>query len=312
VLSRNPRQRTRAFLGQSRQRWPALPPQLRALHAAALCVVGLGLTWAVAALVPASQARDAAALDGFTNLTRLGAPAYRVAELADPKSCLLLGVLLIAVALIGSRPRVAAAVPLILLGSALTTELLKPFVAHTHAATTLGARAIPAASWPSGHATAAMALALCAVIVAPKRLRPIAACLGAVFATAVGFSLLILARHMPSDVVGGYLVAALWVSIALAAVRRADDRWPVRTGRRTLGRASEALRVAGAAHRRDARVPGAIAAIVLTPAAVLSSPRAPEALAYAGAHPSLLAAAAAITALAVALAASLAVAVRGS
>jgi membrane-associated phospholipid phosphatase len=265
----------------------------------------------VAALVPASQARDAAALDGFTHMTRLGALAYRVAELADPKSCLLLGAVLIGVALLGGRPRVAAAVPLVLLGSALTTELLKPLLAHDHA-TTLGVRDIPAASWPSGHATAAMALALCAVIVAPRRLRPIAAVLGAVFATAVGFSLLILARHMPSDVVGGYLVAALWISIALAALRRADARWPVRTGRRTLGRAGEALRVSGAFHRRDPRLPGVIAAIALTPAAVLLAARAPKALAYTGAHPSLLAAAAAITALAVTLAASLALAVRGS
>jgi membrane-associated phospholipid phosphatase len=261
--------------------------------------------------VPASQARDAAALDGFTHLTRLGALAYRVAELADPQSCLLLGAVLIGVALLGGRPRVAAAVPLVLLGSALTSELLKPLVAHAHA-TTIGTRDIPAASWPSGHATAAMALALCAVIVAPRRLRPIAAVLGAVFATAVGFSLLILARHMPSDVVGGYLVAALWISIALAALRRADARWPVRTGRRTLRRASEALRVSRALHRRDPRLPGVIAAIALAPAAVLLVPRAPKALAYAGAHPSLLAAAAALAALAVTLAASLALAVRGS
>jgi membrane-associated phospholipid phosphatase len=276
-----------------------------------LCAAGLILTWVVAALVPASQARDAAALDGFTHLTRLGAVAYRVAELADPQSCLLLGAVLIGVALLRGRPRVAAAVPLVLLGSALTSELLKPLVAHAHA-TTIGLRDIPAASWPSGHATAAMALALCAVIVAPRPLRPIAALLGAVFATAVGFSLLILARHMPSDVVGGYLVAALWISIALATLRRADLRWPVRTGRRTLGRATEALRVSRALQRGDSRLPGVIAAIALAPAAVLLAPRAPEALAYAGAHPSLLAAAVAIAALAVTLAASLALAVRGS
>lgn len=276
-----------------------------------MCAVGLILTWAVAALVPALQARDAAALDGFTHMTGLGAVAYRVAELAGPQSCLLLGAVLIGVALLGGRPRVAAAVLLVLLGSTLTTELLKPLVAHAHA-TTFGVRDIPAASWPSGHATAAMALALCAVIVAPRRLRPIAAVLAAVFAAAVGFSLLILARHMPSDVVGGYLVAALWISIALATLRRADSRWPVRTGRRTLARAGDALRVSGALHRRDRRLPGVIVAIVLTPAAVLFAPRAPRALAYAGAHPSLLAAAAAIAALAVTLAASLALAVRGS
>lgn len=309
MLPRPPRQRTRSLLERFTRLRSVLAP--RSLGAVPVCAIGLILTWMVAALVPASRAGDAAALDGFTHLTHLGALAYRVAELADPQSCLLVGAVLIAVAVLGGRPRVAAAVPLVLLGSALTSELLKPLVAHSHAATA-GVRDIPAASWPSGHATAAMALALCAVIVVPRRLRPIAAVLGAVFATAVGFSLLILARHLPSDVVGGYLVAALWMAITLAALRRADARWPVRTGRRTLGRASEALRVSRALQRRDPRLPSVIAAIALAPGAALLAPRAPAALAYAGAHPSLLAAAVAIAALAVALAASLALAVRGS
>jgi len=39
---------------------------------------------------------------------------------------------------------------------------------------------------------------------------------------------LILAWHMPSDVLGGYLVAALWTALAVAALRAADRRWPAR------------------------------------------------------------------------------------
>jgi membrane-associated phospholipid phosphatase len=60
---------------------------------------------------------------------------------------------------------------------------------------------------------------LCALLVLPARLRPPAAALGALFAAAVGCSLLILAWHLPSDVVGGYLVAALWASLAVAGLR---------------------------------------------------------------------------------------------
>ena len=48
------------------------------------------------------------------------------------------------------------------------------------------------------------------------------------FAVAVGCALLILAWHMPSDVLGGYLVAALWTALAVAALRAADRRWPPR------------------------------------------------------------------------------------
>ena len=54
------------------------------------------------------------------------------------------------------------------------------------------------------------------------------ASIGAVFAVAVGCALLILAWHMPSDVLGGYLVAALWTALAVAALRAADRRWPPR------------------------------------------------------------------------------------
>jgi membrane-associated phospholipid phosphatase len=37
-----------------------------------------------------------------------------------------------------------------------------------------------------------------------------------------------LAWHMPSDVLGGYLVASLWMALAVAALRGADRRWPPR------------------------------------------------------------------------------------
>ena len=44
--------------------------------------------------------------------------------------------------------------------------------------------------------------------------------LGALFAAAVGFSLLMLAWHLPSDVLGGYLVATLWAALAVAGSAR--------------------------------------------------------------------------------------------
>jgi membrane-associated phospholipid phosphatase len=69
---------------------------------------------------------------------------------------------------------------------------------------------------------------LCAVLVTPRRLRPLVAVLGGLFALAVGCSLLILAWHMPSDVLGGYLTATLWAALALAALRYTDCRWPPR------------------------------------------------------------------------------------
>jgi membrane-associated phospholipid phosphatase len=161
------------------------------------------------------------------DFTLLGGPrlddlANALLHLLDPLLYTLWGVLLIAVALRRGSPRLALAVGLVLGLAPLTAETLKPLLAHPHAR--IGGSEITAASWPSGHATAAMALALCAVLVVPQRLRPTVAMLGAMFVAGVGFSLLLLAWHLPSDVVGGYLVGTLWTALAVAGLRTAEAR----------------------------------------------------------------------------------------
>jgi membrane-associated phospholipid phosphatase len=197
-----------------------------ALRGAALCVLGLALTWVLAELVPAVHWRDAVALNDFTELgrPRVDRLANGLLDLLNPLLYTLWALLLVATALLRRRPRVALAVAIVLPAAPLSAELLKPLLAHPHAQ--IGYQSIGAASWPSGHATAAMTLVLCALLVAPHRLRPTVAVLGAAFAIAVGFSLLILAWHMPSDVLGGYLLAALFGSLALAALRAAEQRGP--------------------------------------------------------------------------------------
>ena len=75
-------------------------------------------------------------------------------------------------------------------------------------------------SWPSGHSTAAMTLALCAVLVAPRALRGAVAVVGAAFALAVGLGVLVMEWHLATDVAGGYLVAMGWMLVAVAVLRR--------------------------------------------------------------------------------------------
>ncbi len=213
---------------QSDSRQSERPPRQRsgafALRGAALCVLGLALTWVLAELVPVVHWRDAVALNDFTELgrPRVDRLANGLLGLLDPLLYTLWALLLVAVALLRRRPRVALAVAIVLPAAPLSAELLKPLLAHPHAH--VGYQWIGAASWPSGHATAAMTLVLCALLVAPHRLRPTIAVFGGAFAIAVGFSLLILAWHMPSDVLGGYLLAALFGSLALAALRAAEQR----------------------------------------------------------------------------------------
>lgn len=201
---------------------------LSALAVAALCVLGLAAIWSVAELVPAAHLKDAVALYEFTTLSRPQVDSLTkfLLHLLDPSLFILWAVALIAIAFARDRPRVAVAVLAVLALAPLTAEELKPLLAHQH--DSVGYVQINAASWPSGHSTAAAALALCAALVAPARLRTLVACLGALFVLAVGVSLLILAWHMPSDVLGGYLVASLWMALAVAGLRTAERLRPTR------------------------------------------------------------------------------------
>jgi membrane-associated phospholipid phosphatase len=281
-----------------------------ALRGAALCVLGLALTWVLAALVPVVHWRDAVALNDFTELgrPRIDRLANGLLGLLDPLRYTLWALLLVAVALVRRRPRVALAVAIVLPAAPLSAEVLKPLLAHPHAYA--GYAWVGAASWPSGHATAAMTLVLCALLVAPHRLRPTIAVLGGAFAIAVGFSLLILAWHMPSDVLGGYLLAALFGSLALAALRAAEQRRPV-AARRGAESASGPLRRPELRWRsEDLLAPAGIllAAVLATAGAALL--RAGQVASFAGDHRLMLLSAASIAALAALICSSLTLALR--
>jgi membrane-associated phospholipid phosphatase len=212
------------YATRSRARLAHPPSAAGALLVAGLCVAALAFTWVVAALVGATHVKDAVALHDFT---LLGGPraddlANALLHLLEPALYVLWAILLMAVALRRGRPRVALAVAVVMGMAPTTAELLKPLLAHPHAP--IYGDEISAASWPSGHASAATALAMSAVLVAPHRLRPTIAVLGAIFAAAVGFSLMLLAWHLPSDVVGGYLLGTFWTALAVAGLRKAESR----------------------------------------------------------------------------------------
>jgi membrane-associated phospholipid phosphatase len=201
-----------------------------ALGVAVLCLLGMALTWLLAEHVTALQVRDAVLLRDFTELDRpkVASAGDSLLHLLEPSLFVLWAFALVAFAFARERPRVAAAVAAVLALAPLTADTLKPLLAHPHVQIE-GIR-VGAASWPSGHATAALSLALCAVLVAPPRLRAFVAIAGGLFVTAVAASLLILAWHMPSDVLGGFLVATLWTALAVAGLRLAEQRWPSRRG----------------------------------------------------------------------------------
>ena len=260
-------------------------PAVVATAGALACVVLLAITGVAALLVPAARARDAAALHGFTRLdqTRLESLVSDIAHLADPLPYGVASLALIAVAAWRGRWGLVALLPVLLLGSAVTTRTLKHALAEPRVVDFLGGDQIGAASWPSGHATAAMALALGAVLVAPPRHRPAIALAGAAFAAAVAYSVLVLAWHFPSDVLGGFLVAGAW-ALGVVAVLARFEREPGPRAPRASWQAAGVLLTLGAAAMLAA-VTGAAA-------------RHPAAATVALSHPSFVAVAVAVAALA--------------
>jgi membrane-associated phospholipid phosphatase len=215
-----------------------------ALLLAGFCLAGLALTWVLAELVPITHVKDAVALYDFTRLNRplVEVPANVLLDLLYPPFYAAWGIALVFVALRRRLPWVALAVAIVLPLAPLSAELLKPLLAHPH--DQLGPRYIVNASWPSGHATAALSLAWCALLVAAPMRRRLVATLGAGFALAVGAALLVLAWHMPSDVLGGYLLATFWASLAFATLRAFERDGGAREAPRT--RLGGAPRRAGA------------------------------------------------------------------
>jgi membrane-associated phospholipid phosphatase len=197
---------------------------LAVLACALVYVVALGTRWGLRA--------DAKALPGWTSgidWERAHVAARRAVHTIHVATIVAGALAAAAVALARRRRDLAAVAVTTLAGANLTTFVLKPLLARTDPLGGEASRALDA-SFPSGHATAAMSLALVAVIVAPRRWRPWVAVVAAVYAATVGVALVLRFDHYPSDVVGGYLVATAWATAmaAIALRHRATETTPVR------------------------------------------------------------------------------------
>jgi len=263
------------------------------LLVALACFLAFALTGLLALASPGVHERDAAMLHGFVALDRprVHHTVDVIAHLADPLPYAAAGLLLVLVALMRGLPWRAGAVVVLLLVTGASTQIVKHLLAQPRFEVWLGSDQIGPAAWPSGHSTAAMTLALCAVLVAPPALRLLAAVCGGAFAAAVGYAVLVLAWHFPSDVLGGFLMAGGWTALAVAFLRVVE---PVRetapAGGVEAGRARERLIGVGVA-----------AAAGLAAAIVAAAPR-DRITIYASERPTLVVGTLVIAALAGALA----------
>jgi membrane-associated phospholipid phosphatase len=285
-----------------------MPSRARnALIGAAAGMGLLALTWFFAYHVSLAERVDRSILRGFAGLSRdqLNSVTLFIARLCDPKPYVFLAAIPVVVALLRRRPRVAVTVGMIMLAANTTTQFLKPVLA---------ARRLPAlgfpnfgdGTWPSGHATAVMSLALCMVIVAAPRWRPYVGATMAAFAITVVYSFLELGWHYPSDVLGGFLVASTWTLLGLAALWSFEARRPER--KRELPQSGRVQFSVGEALAPTAVLVGGGLALAL--AVALARPHA--VISYAGAHGLFILGAALIAVLVLTLATAATLALRRS
>jgi membrane-associated phospholipid phosphatase len=199
------------------------------LATAAACAAGIVVVGLLALVSHAGHQRDSAILYGFSLLWRdsTNEPLRLIARIPDPLPYAILGCLCIGMGLARRRYWRAGAVAVLLIGTGATTHFAKHALSTPRVSQWLGPWGqVGNSTFPSGHATAAMTLALCAVMVSPPAHRALVALIGGAFAIAVGYATLALTWHYPSDVVAGYLVAGMWVSLAIAVLQRVEQAEP--------------------------------------------------------------------------------------
>ncbi len=176
-----------------------------------LAALSVGLvwgTWRFFVQSPTGQLIDDAAWQGSgyrrESLEGFVAPVVQV--ISEP-FLVIAAVTAFVVAAVQRRWSIAIAATVLLAGANVTTQLLKE-VLLTRPDFDLTAR--PVNTLPSGHTTAAFAVAATALLIAPARWRGPVAVIGALYAGATGIGTLVLGWHRPSDVVAAFAVVAAW------------------------------------------------------------------------------------------------------
>jgi membrane-associated phospholipid phosphatase len=203
---------------------------LSALLAAGACAVGLFWTWLLAFETDLGVRADeriyvAVALRRTPRAAEL---ASHTARLGDPSVYLLLVACVLAIPLLRHRWVLAASGAVLLAGANLTTQVLQEL--------TYGDRhvlLVPGAYWPSGHTTAMVSLVLALVLGVPRSARFPAALVAIVAAIAMGWAVIVLSSHLPSDVVGAAFVCGIWAALVLAALLWREDRFRAASGGRS-------------------------------------------------------------------------------
>lgn len=193
------------------RRVPVLPGAV----VAAVAIAGVWVTWQAFVLSPRGRALDVGALDGAEfGRNQLWTAAEQVLDVISVPFIALVLLATTLLAVLRRRVVLAVQVAVLMGGANLTTQVLKNWLLD-RPDVGLGDHLL--ASLPSGHTTAAASVATALVLVVPRRVRPAAAVVGAVYTVATGVSTLVAGWHRPSDVVAAVLVVLAWTGLASVA-----------------------------------------------------------------------------------------------
>ncbi|GGL02766.1 hypothetical protein GCM10009769_21120 [Curtobacterium luteum] len=199
----------------------------------ALGFVIVPLVYAVAVLTPLGQRAEDAALGGVSESDLFGSDT--ALNVISVPVILLLVVVMVAVAFARRRLAVGLGAGVVVLASAATSTLVKHIAVRPEIA-----QSTTPNSFPSGHATIALAALFGVLMVTPRRWRPLITIVGAAYAVFVANQTVVYGWHRVSDIVGASAIALFWTGLVRAAGPRVDrgergDRDGRRGPRRLVG-----------------------------------------------------------------------------
>ena len=199
-----------SFLSGQRARWSRW--QTTAESVAVLLATTLGLAWLAqrSQQTELGQTVDQAGMDlvvgdaeatrrllGWLGVVSVGTLALAVAGL-------------VLVALSRRRYEAAAAAVVLVVGANVTTQVLKRAVDREDFGM------LTVSSFPSGHATVTVSVALAALLVTPSAVRGVVSALATGAITITAAATLVASWHRPSDILGAVLVGLAWGSALTA------------------------------------------------------------------------------------------------
>ena len=196
-----------------RRRVP-LRPRVLAVVVAVAAAAATVLLWRAFVGTHLGQVVEEIAYDGaLLGRNRLWTVAEPLLDVVSVTFVVVGAAVAMGVALLRRRWSLAGQVAMVVVGSNVTTQVLKYSVFDR---VNLGNENWWDNSLPSGHTTVAASVSVALVLAVPRVARPGVALLGAAYTAATGISTLVGQWHRPSDVVAALAVVLFWGALACA------------------------------------------------------------------------------------------------